>query len=388
MTLSARALEALSRLEAEHLLRTPVLVEGPQGPELTVDGRRVICFCSNNYLGLANHPEVVRAASESLLRDGLGAGASRLISGTMRAHRDAEERLARYVRKPSALLLSSGWAANVGTMQALASRDDVIFSDELNHASIIDGCRLSRARIYTYRHGDAGDLERLLRAHRHEGRHSFLVSDALFSMDGDRAPLRELRRLADRFDASLVLDEAHSLGVLGPEGRGLAAETGVEVEVLIGTLGKSFGAAGAFVAADEPVIRLLENRARSFVLSTAMPPPVAAATARAVALVEAADEARSTLRAHGACLRDGLRDAGYSVPEGDTPILPVHLGDAALTMRVSRALLDRGIFAHGIRPPTVPPGTSRIRLVPMATHSSDHIGHAIKAFTDLAREKR
>lgn len=384
MSLTDAARDTLARLEAEHLLRSPLEIDGTQGPELVIGGRSVLCLCSNNYLGLANHPELIRAAEEALAREGLGAGASRLISGTMRSHRDAETELARFVGMPSALLFSSGYAANVGTLQALATRADVIFSDELNHASLIDGCRLSRATVHRYRHGDPAHLESLLRAHRHEGATAFIVSDALFSMDGDRAPAAALHELARRYDAALVLDEAHSLGVLGPDGRGLAAEAGIVPDVVIGTLGKAFGTAGAFVASSSPVIRLLENRARSFVFSTAPPPPIAAATRCAVALVEAANEARARLRGHSIRLRAALRDQGHRVPEDDTPIVPVLIGDASETMRLSRDLLDLGVFAHGIRPPTVPPGTSRLRIVPMATHTDEQIDRAIAAFAHLA----
>ncbi len=379
----SRVQQALAHLADAQLLRDPPTVASPQGPVVDLDGRSLICLCSNNYLGLASHPALLTAAREALETWGLGAAASRLISGTTDAHEAAEHRLARFVGTPSALLFSSGYAANVGLLSSLAGPGDLVLSDRLNHASLIDGCRLSRAEVHVYRHRDAGHLEALLRVHRPRARGCFVVTDALFSMDGVRAPLTDLRALCDAHDAALLVDEAHALGVLGPRGRGLSAEVGVRPDVLVGTLGKAFGVAGAFIAADAPVVRLVANRARSYVFSTAPPPLLAAAAARAADLVEAADDARARLRSHGLRLRRGLRHAGFDVPVEDTPIVPVLVGAPAPTMALSRALFDRGVLALGIRPPTVPPGTSRLRLTVMATHEDDHIDQALGAFTDI-----
>ncbi len=375
--------EALSELEAAGLLRRPLRISGPQGPTVDIDGRPVLCFCSNNYLGLANHPALVAASQAAAHAEGVGAAAPRLITGTMDAHRDAEMAYAGFVGTPAAALFSTGYAANVGTVQALVGPGDVVFSDALNHASLIDGCRLSRAKVYVYSHRDADHLESLLGRHRPASRRALIVTDSLFSMDGTTAPLPDLEALARRFEAGLLVDEAHALGVFGPEGRGLAAAQGVEPDVLIGTLGKSFGVAGAFVAASEEVVSLIRNRARSFVYSTAPPPLVARAAIAALALVRDADQARKSLLSNADRLRSELRLLGFEVPDGDSQILPVLIGENDRTMQLSAKLLERGIFVQGIRPPTVPEGTARLRLTPMATHRPEHIDQAIDAFASL-----
>ncbi|MBT8468126.1 MAG: 8-amino-7-oxononanoate synthase [Deltaproteobacteria bacterium] len=375
--------EALSELEASGLLRTPLRISGPQGPEVLIDGKPVLCFCSNNYLGLADHPAIAAAAETSLRIDGVGASASRLITGTMDAHREAESAFAEFLGAPSAALFSSGYAANLGTIQALVGPGDLVFSDALNHASLIDGCRLSRAKIHVYAHRSPSDLESLLEKHRPSGRRALVVTDSLFSMDGVTAPLVEIAGLARAFNAGLMVDEAHALGVLGPEGRGLAASLGVEPDVVIGTLGKSFGVAGAFVAANEPTVALVRNRARSFVYTTAPPPMLARAAVAALELVRDAEDARSTLLSHASALRAGLQERGFDVPDGESQILPVLIGENDRTMRLSAELLDRGVFVQGIRPPTVAQGTARLRLTPMATHRPEQIARAIDAFASL-----
>lgn len=374
--------EALRELEAAGLLRRPPRVDGPQGPEIQLDGRTVLCFCSNNYLGLADHPDLLAAAEEE---EGFGAGASRLITGTMRAHEETERALADFVSAPAAALFANGYAANVGTIQALVRPGDAVFSDALNHASLIDGCRLSRASVHVYRHRDPGHLESLLRMHRPAADRALIVTDSLFSMDGGAAPLRELAELAGSHEAGLLVDEAHALGVFGPEGRGLSAAVEVQPDVLIGTLGKSFGGAGGFVAAQEEIVSLVRNRARSYVYSTAPPPSVARAARAALSLVRRASEARATLLRHSSRLRTELRDLGYEVPSGESQIIPVMIGDNERTMRLSAGLLEKGVFVQGIRPPTVPRGTARLRLTPMATHRPEHIDRAIDAFASLAR---
>ncbi len=374
---------ALSELEASGLLRQPLRISGPQGPEVLIDGRPVLCLCSNNYLGLASHPAIAAAAEASLPLDGVGAAASRLITGTMDAHREAETAFAEFLGAPSAALFSTGYAANLGTIQALVGPGDVVFSDALNHASLIDGCRLSRAEIHVYAHRSPGALESLLERHRASGRRALVVTDSLFSMDGVTAPLVEIARLAQAFEAGLLVDEAHALGVLGPNGRGVAAAVGVKPDIVIGTLGKSFGVAGAFVAATEAMVALIRNRARSFVYSTAPPPMLARAAIAALGLVRDAEDARRTLLSHAATLRAGLRDLGFDVPDGESQILPVLIGENDRTMRLSAELLDRGVFVQGIRPPTVAQGTARLRLTPMATHRPEQIASAIEAFASL-----
>ena len=379
--------EALEQLAAAGLLRQPLRVSGPQGPELRIDGRAVICLCSNNYLGLAADPELQAAAVRAVEEEGLGAAASRLITGTMDSHGEAESALAGFVGAPDAALFSTGYAANVGAIQALAGPGDLLFSDALNHASLIDGCRLSRAKVHVYRHADADHLESLLKENRSTGRRALILTDSLFSMDGDEAPLLALSKLAARFDAGLFVDEAHALGVFGPGGRGLAASLALEPDVLVGTLGKSFGVAGAFVAASREVVSLIRNRARSFVYSTAPPPLIGRAAIAAIPLVERADEARARLLDHAARLRVELRALGFDVPDGRSQILPVLIGANDRTMQISAKLLERGVFVQGIRPPTVPHGTARLRLTPMATHRPEQIDRALAAFASLGQDE-
>jgi len=304
----------------------------------------------------------------------------------MDAHRDAEVAYADFLGSPAAALFSTGYAANVGTVQALVGPGDAIFSDALNHASLIDGCRLSRASVHVYSHRDVDQLESLLREHRPRARRALVITDSLFSMDGVTAPLRDIAGLARSFDAGLLVDEAHALGVFGPSGRGFSAALGIEPDVVVGTLGKAFGVAGAFVAASEEIVSLIRNRARSFVYSTAPPPVVARAAIEALQLVRQADDARKTLLENADGLRARLHALGFEVPDESTHILPVLIGDNERTMQLSAKLLERGVFVQGIRPPTVPQGTARLRLTPMATHRPEHIERAIDAFASLVRD--
>ena len=379
--------EALAELEAAGLLRSPVRISGPQGPEVEINGAKVLCFCSNNYLGLASHPAIAAASAASPANDGVGAAASRLVTGTMDAHLDAEAAYADFVHAPAAALFSSGYAANVGAIQALAGPGDAIFSDALNHASVIDGARLSRAEVFVYSHRDPEHLQSLLAQHRARARKALIVTDSLFSMDGVIAPLRELHALARDYDAGLMVDEAHALGVFGPNGRGLSAALGIEPDVIVGTLGKSFGLAGAFVAASEEVVTLVRNRARSFVYSTAPPPMLARAAIAALRLVREADHARVRLLEHASKLRSGLAQSGFEIPEGESQIIPVLIGDNRRTMQLSAKLLERGVFVQGIRPPTVPAGTARLRLTPMATHRAEQIEQVIAAFASIVLKR-
>lgn len=372
--------ESLAELERAGLLRSHRRVCSPQGAEIVLDGHRVLCFCSNNYLGLAGHRDLLDATSVGLETHGLGSGASRLISGSMDPHHEAEAELAAFAGFPDAVLFSSGYAANVGAIQALMGRGDAIFSDELNHASLIDGCRLSRASVHVYPHRDLDQLETLLERHRSAARRALIVSDSLFSMDGTRAPVRELRQLADAHDAGLMLDEAHALGVIGPSGRGLAAAARAKPDVVVGTLGKAFGVAGAFVAASRQTAALIRNRARSYVFSTAPPPALCIAAIAAVRLVESSEEARSRLQTHAHRLRTSLAELGFDVQPGESQIIPILIGENRAAMELCARLLDRGVFVQGIRPPTVPEGTARLRLTPIATHDDSQIDRAIHAF--------
>ena len=383
MSIDAVADRELTRLEAAHLLRSPRVVDGAQGPEVIVDGRSAICLCSNNYLGLADHPSFARTVTDALERYGFGSCASRHISGSMSLHAEVERRTAAFVQQERALFFTTGYAANLGALQVLGSPRTLIVSDALNHASLIDGCRLGRAHVAIYRHGDVEHCAQLLREQRASFELAVVVTESLFSMDGDIAPLGELRALADRHDAALFVDDAHAFGVYGPQGRGLCHALGVVPDLVSATFGKAFGASGAFVAGSSKVIRWIENRARSYVFSTAPSPVVPAAVLAAYEQIELADDRRTRLNQHVQTLRRALNDMGYDVLAGDSHIIPVLLGDPSLATRLSSALLERGVFVHGIRPPTVPAGTSRLRITPMATHAPAHIDYALEQLRAL-----
>lgn len=373
----------LADLRRRALLRDPVISALPTGSHVVVGGTRLLNLCSNNYLGLAEDPRLRAALSVAAATWG-GAGASRLITGSLAPHRAAEQALAAYVGHEDARLFSSGYAANVGAVAGLVGPEDVLFSDALNHASLIDGCRLSRARVLVYPHRDVEALERLLAQHRAQHRAALVVTDAVFSMDADVAPLAALRTLADRFDAGLLVDEAHSLGVLGAEGRGLAASLGVRADVVTGMLGKALGLAGGFVAAAEPVLRLLQTTARSYVFSTGVHAALAAVVPSVVGWARAADDARTTLARHRSVLARAVGGAALAVHAAPlVPVLPVLLGEPEGALAVADALRARGLFAQAIRPPTVPAGTSRLRLVPIATHTDDEILAAAAALAEV-----
>lgn len=385
MQLDEFATAALRELEAGHLLRRPRSIDTSQGPEVEIEGRSVLCLCSNNYLGFANHPRFGLAVSEALERCGYGACASRHVSGSMRVHVELESRIASFLKRARGLFFATGYNANLGTLQALSGPRTLLLSDALNHASLIDGCRLGGGTTRVYRHLDVEHVETLLRAERARHDAALIVTESLFSMDGDVAPLAALRGLCDRYDAALMVDDSHAVGAMGAHGVGLATGAEVRADVITGTFGKAFGASGAFVAGSDPVVRLIENRARCYIFSTAPSPVVPAAALAAFELVEAADDRRAALRERARTLRDGLRHLGFQVPASDTHIIPVLLGAPDRAMEMSRQLFERGVFVHGIRPPTVPEGTSRLRVVAMATHSAEHISRALGAFGELVR---
>ena len=382
--------EELRRLEAAGLGRRVRSLDSPSEPEVTLDGRRVLCLASNNYLGLATHPEVTAAAADAARRFGAGAGAARLITGGLTLHDELEAALAAFKRAEAALLFSSGYLANVGTIAALAGPGDAVFSDALNHASIIDGARLSRAQVHVYRHADAGDLFELLcrwRSSSPAGGRALVVTDSVFSMDGDLAPLPDLLQVAEGHDAVVMVDEAHATGVVGPGGRGAVAHFGLEgrVPVLMGTLSKALGAAGGFIAGTQELCAYLRHRARTFVFDTAMPPPVAAAARAALAVLEREPERPERARHLARRLASGLASAGYRVSAPDAAVIPVIVGEPGAALALSADLLERGVLVTAIRPPTVPPGTSRLRATVMATHTDAQLERATCAFAAAAR---
>ncbi len=383
--------ERLAELERLGLGRRLRLVSGPQGPTVLLDGKPVLLLCSNNYLGLADHPRVREAAAEAAMRWGVGAGASRLVSGTMTIHRRLEERLAAFAGSQACLLFGSGYLANLGVIGALAGRGDTVFSDELNHASIVDGCRLSRAEVVVYRHADVEHLQWSMRRHSgrgktHGGR--LIVTDSVFSMDGDVAPLAEIVELAHCTGARVAVDEAHAIGTYGPGGRGALAQEGLEgeVDVIVGTLGKALGSYGAYVCADEEMVRYLINTARSFIFSTAPPPPAIAGALAALELLQERPHRVERLCANARVLRRALASEGFAVPEGDMHIVPLVIGDERDTMRLCQEAIEHGVFAQAIRPPTVPAGTSRLRLAAMASHTATDMRMAAEVLAAAARK--
>jgi glycine C-acetyltransferase/8-amino-7-oxononanoate synthase len=370
--------DRLSEIRDRGLYRRMRAVSGPQGPRVLLDGKPVLLLCSNNYLGLADHPRVREAAAEAAMRYGAGSGASRLVSGNMTIHRRLEEQLAAFKGSDACLLFGSGYLANAGVVSTLAREGDVVFSDELNHASIIDGCRLSKAETFVYDHCDTEHLEWGLREA--EGRGALIVTDGVFSMDGDVAPLERIVELAQRYDARVMVDDAHGTGAVGPDGRGAVAAAGLEdeVDVVVGTLGKSLGSYGAFVCCDKPMAKYLINTARTLIFSTALPPPAVAAAKAALGLLREQPRRVEKLQRNAQVLRDSLAAEGLPVQRSSTQIVPLIVGDAGEAVRASERALERGIFAQAIRPPTVPAGSSRLRLALMASHTTSELREAAR----------
>jgi len=365
--------ERLDDLRDEGLYRRMRLISGPQGPRVLLDGKPVVLLCSNNYLGFADHPRVREAAADAAMRYGVGAGASRLVSGNMTVHRRLEERLAEFKGFPRCVLFGSGYLANAGIVGALAGDGDVVFSDELNHASVIDGCRLARSKTFVYRHRDTEHLEwGLAQA---AGRGSLIVTDGVFSMEGDIAPLEEIVELAGRYDARVMVDEAHATGAIGPGGRGSVAAAGLEdeVDVVVGTLGKALGAYGAYACCDATMAKYLVNTARTLIFSTALPPPVASAAIAALDLLMTQPRLVERLQSNAELMRAELGARGLASTASETQIVPLVIGDAADAVAASERALESGVFAQAIRPPTVPEGTARLRLAVMSSHTKSEL---------------
>jgi len=380
--------ESLESIRSAGLWKQERLLESPQGAEITVNGRTVLNFCANNYLGLANHPEIVAAASEGLKRFGYGMASVRFICGTQTAHKDLEAALARFLRMDDAILYSSCFDANGGLFETLLGENDAIISDELNHASIIDGIRLCKAQRRRYKHSDLADLELALRETQGQ-RFRFIVTDGVFSMDGDLARLPEICDLAERYDAVTVVDDSHATGILGPTGRGTPEELGVldRIDIITSTLGKTLGGAvGGFTAGRKEVIAFLRQRSRPYLFSNSLPPPVCFAAQKALELAGNSDELRKRLHENARRLREGLTNAGFTLKPGRHPILPVMLGDASLASRMADKLLERGIYVIGFSYPVVPQGQARIRIQLSAAHTPAHLEQAINAFVEVGKE--
>lgn len=366
------------------LMRRRQVLQGPQAPHIVIGERPYLAFCSNDYLGLANHPQLIAALQQGAAQYGAGAGAAHLVSGHSVAHHQLEQALAEFSGKPAALLFSTGYMANLGTVQALVGKGDTVFADKLNHASLNDAMLLSRATMKRYRHNDMAQLAQLLEQ-AGSGR-KLIVTDAVFSMDGDLAPLPELLALCERHDAWLLADDAHGFGVLGEQGRGSLAHFGIASQRIIymATLGKAAGVFGAFVAAEQAVIDTLINHARSYVYTTATPPALANALLESLKLVGQGDALREHLRKLIAQLRNGLAGLPWKLLQSDTAIQPLLVGDNHAALALSEALRKRGIWVAAIRPPTVPQGTARLRITLSAAHSVDDVTRLIEVLHELA----
>jgi 8-amino-7-oxononanoate synthase len=366
----------LDSLAAADLLRQPVRLDSAAGPRVTVDGRELVCLCSNDYLSLANDPAVRTAAVEAIETWGFGAAASRLVSGTMQPHTQLEQALAAFKQTDDAVITPTGWMANHATIATLAGSGDLILCDKLNHASIIDAASACGARLRTYRHRDVERLEALLRRYRAGHRRCLIVTDSLFSMDGDLAPLGEIVKLKLQYDAQLLIDEAHATGVFGAAGRGAAELLGVEqhVDVTVGTLSKAIGSMGGFIAGPAVLADTIRNTSRAYIYTTAPPPAVCAAAMAGLEIIRTQPRRREELLQKAHCLRQALNDAGLDTGDSASQILPVVIGPAGRAMQVSRDLLAEGFLVPAIRPPTVPKGTSRLRISLCWGHTSEEIG--------------
>jgi len=359
-----------------------------QGAWLTVDGKNVLNFCSNNYLGLANHPNIVEAANEATKKYGVGPAAVRSIAGTMDLHVQLEQRLAKFKGAEDVITFQSGFTANLGTISALVGKEDVIFSDRLNHASIIDGCRLSGAKIVAYEHNDPGALEDAIKEHASNFRRALIITDGVFSMDGDIAPLPALVEVAKKYDILFMVDDAHGEGVLGKGGRGIVDHFGLhgKVDIEVGTMSKAFGVVGGMVAGDKVIIEWLRQRGRPFLFSSAVTAPDAAACLAAVDLLEESTELVDKLWANAKYFKAEMKKLGFDTGVSETPITPVMLGEAPLAQEFSRELFDEGVFAMAIGFPTVAKGRARIRVMISAAHDNDDLGKGLEAFTKVGKK--
>ena len=381
--------QELDAIKAQSLWKAEREIFTAQAPEIGVaNGRQVLNFCANNYLGLANHPALVEAAKHALDTHGLGMASVRFICGTTDLHRALEARIASYVQMEDSILFAACFDANGAVFEPLFGEQDAIISDSLNHASIIDGIRLSKAKRYRFANSDMGDLETQLKSARDaNARRIIIVTDGVFSMDGYYANLKDIRILADKYDALIMVDDCHATGFTGPQGRGTPARSGVKVDILTGTLGKALGGSmGGYVAASKPVVDLLRQRGRPYLFSNALPPAIVAASHKAIDLAEAGDDLRVRLSENAVAFRSGMSAAGFKLLAGEHPIIPVMLGDAEMAQKLAARLYGLGIYVTGFFFPVVPKGGARIRTQMSAAHTAEHIKTAIAAFTQGAQE--
>lgn len=379
--------EELEQLKEAGLYTHIRTIESPMDAWVQIDGRKLLNFCANNYLGLANHPKLRQAAKEAIEKYGIGPGAVRTIAGTMSLHDKLERRLAEFKRAEACITFQSGFNANLGAIPALVGRGDVIFSDELNHASIIDGCRLSRAQVVRYDHNDVDDLRRKVEETTEYNRR-IIITDGVFSMDGDIAPLDKIADVAEEHGIILMVDDAHGEGVLGEGGRGIVDHFGLHgrVDIEVGTMSKAFGVVGGMVTGDRVIVEWLRQRGRPFLFSSAMTVPDVAACIQAVDLLEASTELVDRLWSNARVFRQGMDEMGFDTGQSETPIVPVMLGEAPLAQAFSKRLFEKGVFAMAIGYPTVPQGKARIRVMNSAAHSAADIEQALEIFGEVGQE--
>jgi glycine C-acetyltransferase len=380
--------QEIDGLKEQGLYNRIRIIGSAQGAWLTVDGNNVLNFCSNNYLGLANHPKIVEAAKEATKKYGVGPAAVRSIAGTMDLHVQLEQRLAKFKGAEDVITFQSGFTANLGTISALVSKEDVVFSDRLNHASIIDGCRLSGAKIIPYEHNDPGALEDAIKDNLSNFRRALIVTDGVFSMDGDIAPLPDLYEVAKKYDILFMVDDAHGEGVLGKGGRGIVDHFGLhgKVDIEVGTMSKAFGVVGGMVAGDKVIIEWLRQRGRPFLFSSAVTAPDAAACLAAVDLLEESTELVDKLWSNAKYFKAEMKKLGFDTGVSETPITPVMLGEAPLAQQFSRELFEEGVFAMAIGFPTVAKGKARIRVMISAAHDNDDLGKGLDAFEKVGKK--
>jgi 8-amino-7-oxononanoate synthase len=377
------------RLEEAGLYRQLRTISSQKGPRVTVDGKELLVMASNDYLGFCYHPALHQAAQKALHTWGAGSGSSRLISGNTAIFRDLEKKIAQLKGTEDALVFSTGYMANMGLLTAVAEKGDVIYSDALNHASIIDGCRLSRAQVEIFPHRDTDALETLLKKGK-QFRRRFIITDGVFSMDGDLAPLPRLTELATAYSAQLIVDDAHGTGVLGSRGGGTAQHFGLEgkIDIIMGTMGKALGCFGAFVAGSSELREYLINRARTFIFTTALPPAVIASALEAIELIAKEPQKRQALWDNALFFRTGLNDLGFNTLESTTHIIPILVGDAHTAVRLANDLMEEGLFIQAIRPPTVPEGAARLRITVMATHSKKDLTRALEILGNAGKRHK